>query len=96
MIFGRRTVMVNGKLLEGGLGRKWKWRVSGFFSGVFWQGDQGGLPLLDGGVEDVEKNESRKRKGRGGGRHEKVRSFWQIRHRSLEDSWLLDFLLLHQ
>jgi hypothetical protein len=32
MIFGRRTVTVHGKLLEGGLGRKQKWRVSGFSS----------------------------------------------------------------
>ncbi len=28
MIFGRRTVTVHGKLLEGGLGRKLKWRVA--------------------------------------------------------------------
>jgi hypothetical protein len=30
MIFGRRIVTVHGKLLEGGLGRKRKWKVSGF------------------------------------------------------------------
>jgi hypothetical protein len=70
---------------------------SGRFLGVFFrQGDQGGRSLLDGGMEDVEKNQSRRRKGRAGGRHEKVRSFWQRRHRSLEDSWLLDFLPLRQ
>jgi len=34
--------------------------------------------------------------GRAGGRQEKVRSFWQRRHRSLEDTWLLDFLPLRQ
>ncbi len=56
MIFGRRTVTVSGKFLEGGLGRKRKWRVGGFFFFFLEQGDQGGGALLDGGVEDVEKN----------------------------------------
>ncbi len=43
-------------------------------------------------MEDVEKkNREEEEGGKAGGRQEKVRSFWQIRHRSLEDSWLLDF-----
>jgi hypothetical protein len=43
-------------------------------------------------VEDVEKKtREEEEEGRAGGRHEKVRSFWQRKHRSLEDSWLLDF-----
>jgi len=43
-------------------------------------------------VEDVEKQtREEEEEGRVGGRQEKVRSSWQRRHRSLEDSWLLDF-----
>ncbi len=43
-------------------------------------------------MEDVEKKtREEEEEGRAGGRQEKVRSFWQRRHRSLEDSWLLDF-----
>jgi hypothetical protein len=38
-------------------------------------------------VEDVgKKNREEEEEGRARGRHEKVRSFWQRRHRSLEDS----------
>jgi len=37
-------------------------------------------------VEDVEKQTREEEEGRAGGRREKVRSFWQRRHRSLEDS----------
>jgi len=43
-------------------------------------------------VEDVEKlTKEEEEEGRAGGRQEKVRSSWQRRHKSLEDSWLLDF-----
>ncbi len=43
-------------------------------------------------MEDVEKKiREEEEEGRAGGRHEKVKSFWQRRHRSLKDSWLLDF-----
>ncbi len=43
-------------------------------------------------MEDVEKQtREEEEEGRARGRQEKVRSFWQRRHRSLEDSWLLDF-----
>jgi hypothetical protein len=37
------------------------------------------------------KNREEEEEGRARGRQEKVRNFWQKRHRSLEDSWLLDF-----
>jgi len=43
-------------------------------------------------MEDVEKQtREEKEEGRTGRKQEKVRSSWQRRHRSLEDSWLLDF-----
>ncbi len=43
-------------------------------------------------MEDVEKEtREEEEEGRVAGRQEKVRSFWQRRHRSLEDCWLLDF-----
>jgi len=45
MIFERRTVTVQGKFLEGGLGRKHKERVfGGGFSG-FWAERSGGVHL---------------------------------------------------
>ncbi len=44
--------------------------------------------LRSGGCRKKNREEE---KGRARGRQEKVRSFWPRRHRSLEDSWLLDF-----
>jgi len=47
---------------------------------------------LDGAVEDVEKQtREEEEEWRARDRQEKVRSFWQRRHRSLEESELLSF-----
>jgi len=52
----------------------------------------GGPSLLDGGVEDVEKQtRGEEEEWRAGGKQEKVRSFWQRRHRSLEDEPVIGF-----
>jgi len=63
MIFGRRTVTVHGKLLEGGLGRKRTWRVSGslVFGFVERFGGSISLGLRCGGCR--EKNQRRRRGG---------------------------------
>jgi len=74
MIFGRRTLTVHGKLLEGGLGRKQKKERRGSVS----------LRLRKGGCR--EKTREEEEGGRAGGREQKVRTFWQRRHRSLEGS----------